>query len=73
MFFCDGGTWPQAVLPKRRTFMQLELFPTARPLREQPPVLARLNLEERRALIRTLARLLVKTIRPPTKGASYER
>jgi hypothetical protein len=53
--------------------MQLELFPTARPFRERPPVLARLTSEERRALIKTLARLLVKTIRPSTKGARHER
>ena len=53
--------------------MQLELFPTARPAAERPPVLAHLNPEGRRTLVRVLARLLVKTIRPPRKGASDER
>jgi len=53
--------------------MQLELFPPTRPSPARPPVLSRLNQEQRRALIRTLARLLVKTIRPPRKGAHDER
>jgi len=53
--------------------MQLQLFPTTRPSTERPPVLARLNPEERRALVRTLARLLVKALRPPRRGASHER
>ena len=53
--------------------MQLELFPTGQESCPRPPVLARLNPEERAALIRTLARLIVKTIRPRTKGRSDER
>jgi hypothetical protein len=53
--------------------MQLELFPPARPSPAPPPVLDRLKPEERRLLIQTLARLLVKTSRPPKKGASHER
>ena len=53
--------------------MQLELFPTAQPAAERPAVLARLNPEQRKALVRVLARLLVNTIRPPRKGASDER
>ena len=53
--------------------MQLELFPTARELGKRPSVLAHLNQDERATLIRTLARLLVKTIRPPTKGPRHER
>lgn len=73
MFYSHGTAWPQALLPKWRTFMQLQLFPTTRPSTERPPVLARLNPEERRALVRTLARLLVKALRPPRRGASHER
>ena len=53
--------------------MQMELFPKAQELCTRPSVLARLNQDERAALIRTLARLIVKTIRPQTKGARYER
>jgi len=53
--------------------MQLELFPSARPTPERPPVLTRLRPEERTTLIRTLARLLIKTVRPPQKGARNER
>lgn len=53
--------------------MQLELFPPARPAVERPDVLARLNPKGRRTLVRVLARLLVKTIRPPRRGASDER
>ncbi len=53
--------------------MQLELFPAGRELCKRPSVLARLNPDERITLIRTLARLLVKTIRPQTKGPSNER
>lgn len=53
--------------------MQLELFPTARPAAERPTVLARLNPEQRRALVRGLAQLLAKAIRPPRKGTNDER
>jgi hypothetical protein len=53
--------------------MQQELFPAVRQSPERPAVLVRLNPEQRRALVRVLARLLVKTIRPPKTGASDER
>ena len=53
--------------------MQLELFPPARLAHAPPPVLARLKHEERRLLLQTLARLLVKISRPLKKGKSDER
>jgi len=73
MLSSDGRTASKPVLLKRRTLMQLELFPADRQIDKLPAVLIRLNPEERTALIKSLARLLVKTIRPPTKGASHER
>ena len=53
--------------------MQLELFPTGRQIGKRPAILAHLNPDERAALIRTLARLIVKTVRPKTKGRNDER
>jgi hypothetical protein len=53
--------------------MQMELFPTARELCKRSSALARLNQDERATLIRTLARLIVKTIRSPRKGRNDER
>ena len=53
--------------------MQLELFPTDQVRNKTPTVLNRLTQDERAALIRTLARLLVKAIRPQKKGARHER
>lgn len=53
--------------------MQLELFLTARPKAERPPVLARLTPEERRALVQTLARLLVETLHAKERTVSDER
>jgi hypothetical protein len=73
MLFSNGRTEPHPLLLKRRTLMQLELFPTGRQTDKRPTVLIRLNPEERAALIKSLARLLVKTIRPPKKGLNHER
>ena len=53
--------------------MQMELFSTDRVLRKKSSVLDRLNQDARAALIRVLARLMVKTIRPEAKGNSDER
>jgi hypothetical protein len=72
MFFSNGRTSPEGVLPKRRPHMQMELFPTARELCKRSSVVARLNQDERATLIRALARLIVKTIRPSRKGGSDE-
>ena len=72
MLSSDGRKESEPVLLKRRTLMQLELFPTGRQTHKRPTVLIRLNPEERAALIRSLARLLVKTIRPPKKGLNHE-
>ncbi len=53
--------------------MQLELFPIDRERDKNTPVLTRLTPDERIALIRILARLIIKTIRPQKKGARHER
>ena len=47
--------------------MQQELFPTDRQEPDRPPVLSRLNPEDRQNLVKALARLLVETLRPPRK------
>ena len=72
MLSSDGRTEPEPAL-LRRTLMQLELFPADRQTEKRPTALKHLNPEERAALIRSLARLLVKTIRPPKKGLNHER
>jgi hypothetical protein len=72
MFSSDGRTWPEPLLPKRRILMQLDLSLTGRELDKRPSILARLNPEDRAALIKTLARLLVKTVRPQTKEPSHD-
>lgn len=53
--------------------MQLELFRTRPQLGKRPAVLARLSQTDRATLIRTLARLLVKTITAQSKGPRHER
>jgi hypothetical protein len=73
MLSFDGGTSPEPVLPKRRIPMQLELFPARPQLGKKPSVLARLSQVDHAALIRVLARLLVRTITSQPKGPRHER
>jgi hypothetical protein len=53
--------------------MQLQLFPTHRKPPKRPPILDRAGADERAAMIRALARLMVKTVRPDTKEPDHER
>jgi hypothetical protein len=53
--------------------MQLHLFQTHPEPPKRPPILDRAGVEDRAAMIRALARLMVKAVRPETKGAGDER
>jgi hypothetical protein len=53
--------------------MQLQLFPTRPEPPKRPTVLDRAGADERAAMIRALARLMVKAVRPDTKEAQDER
>lgn len=53
--------------------MQFQLFPTHPEPPKRPPILDRASAEERAVMIRALARLMVKAVRPETKEAEDER
>jgi hypothetical protein len=73
MLFSAGSARRARILPEGRAHMQLQLFPTRPEPPKRPTVLDRAGADERAAMIRALARLMVKAVRPDTKEAQDER
>jgi hypothetical protein len=69
-----GWTRHRQVRPGRRGSMQQqELFPTRPEPAEERRVWNRIRREDRIALIRALARLMMDALRPQAKGGGDER
>jgi hypothetical protein len=70
----SAGRTPQArILLEGRVHMQLQLFPTRPKPPKRSPILDRAGADDRAAMIRALARLMAKAVRPETTGADDER
>jgi hypothetical protein len=73
MLSSAGKTRHASMPPEGRTRMQTQLFPTHPEPPKRPPILDRTSAEDRAAVIRALARVMVKAVRPERKETDDER